>query len=338
MGRARHPAPQRVTTEMTAAGGAPGEAISRRAAASRETPAGPKIRPQPRRQPESFFAMLSYQHAYHAGSFADLHKHLALYWLVRSLQGKDSGISFIDTHAGRGLYPLTAAETRKTGEYLDGVVRVWPRRDNPAVAAPLAGWLDHLGGLQDGSSLRCYPGSPWWLASLQRPQDRLTAFERHPAEYESLTGQPLPVYPGQWWLHGDGFEGLRGLLPVSTPRVCVLVDPSYELKTEYREVTKTLRHIVRKARHAVVLLWYPLLPAGRHQVMLDALRGAGIPKLWRSELCVRSPGAGHGMYGSGLLLRNPPWQLDVQLAPAFAQLASWLADDASHRSQWWTGE
>lgn len=282
--------------------------------------------------------MLAYQHAYHAGNFADVHKHLGLRRLVLALMWKSSAISFVDTHAGRGLYPLTAPETQKLGEFRQGVERLWQRRRGVAKDSPTGEWLEALATLQTGSELNQYPGSPWWLGATLRSQDRLTLFELHPGEHQHLADQSLAANAGVRQLHADGLKGLVKLVPVSTPRLCVLIDPSYERKEEYEAVAETLIQVVRKVRHAVVLVWYPLLPAGRHQVMLEALRAAQIPKLWRSELKVREPVAERGMYGSGLLMLNPPWQLDQELDQAFSALAPILSDGGTHHSEWWTGE
>ncbi|WP_110685645.1 23S rRNA (adenine(2030)-N(6))-methyltransferase RlmJ [Salinicola aestuarinus] len=282
--------------------------------------------------------MLAYQHAYHAGNFADVHKHLGLFALVRSLTGKASAISFIDTHAGRGLYPLAAKETQKLGEYREGVERIWRERRKIPVGSPLGEWTASLAAQQSGAELDCYPGSPTWLGEALRPQDRLTLFELHPAEHRFLADQAMPSTNNVTRRHADGLKGLRQLLPVSTPRLCVLIDPSYERKAEYDEVAETLAFVARKARHAVVMVWYPLLPAGRHRGMLERLQTAGVDKLWRSELSVRAPAAERGMFGSGLLVRNPPWQLDQRLEAAFTDLAPRLAEGGTHRSEWWTGE
>ncbi|WP_251975821.1 23S rRNA (adenine(2030)-N(6))-methyltransferase RlmJ [Salinicola avicenniae] len=282
--------------------------------------------------------MLAYQHAYHAGNFADVHKHLALHALVQALMHKSSAISFVDTHAGRGRYPLTAAETQRLGEYRTGVEPLWQRR-RALAASPLVGdWLAALATQQTGPELSCYPGSPWWLGSQLRTQDRLTLFELHPGEHRHLADQALAADGRVQRRQADGLGGLVKLLPVSTPRLCVLIDPSYERKAEYEEVAATLAQVVRKVRHAVVLIWYPLLPAGRHQAMLEQIREAGIPKLWRSELQVRRPEAERGMYGSGLLLLNPPWQFDDALTTALARVAPLLGEHASHHGEWWTGE
>ncbi|MGB7755043.1 MAG: 23S rRNA (adenine(2030)-N(6))-methyltransferase RlmJ [Salinisphaera sp.] len=282
--------------------------------------------------------MLSYQHAYHAGNFADVHKHLTLYTLLCSLHRKDSAITLVDTHAGRGLYSLADKATQKNGEYRSGVARLWEQRDAIAADSPLGDWMGRLATLQGGAALRRYPGSPWWFADLQRKQDQLSLFELHPAEHQALEAEALSAGKRQQRLHADGLEGLRKMLPVNTPRLCVLIDPSYELKTEYKDVAKALRHIVRKARHAVVVIWYPLLSARRHERLLDSLRQSDIPKLWHSELRLGNTTGEYGMHGSGLILLNPPWQLDQRLDDTFRTVAKLLGDGASHRSAWLTGQ
>ncbi|WP_353980525.1 23S rRNA (adenine(2030)-N(6))-methyltransferase RlmJ [Salinicola endophyticus] len=281
--------------------------------------------------------MLAYQHAYHAGNFADVHKHLGLFHLLEALTRKSSAISFVDTHAGRGLYPLAATETQKLAEYREGVERLWRRRQALAAEPALGAWLARLATLQSGPALEFYPGSPWWLGDALRPQDRLTLYELHPGEHQHLDAQ-APSHANAQRLHADGLKGLCQRLPVPTPRLCALIDPSYERKEEYREVVDTLVQVVRKVRHAVVMIWYPLLPAGHHLTLLEGLREARIPKLWRSEITLREANAERGMYGSGLVLLNPPWQLDQTLDNAFATLAPLLAERAVHHGEWWTAE
>ncbi|SDL57985.1 23S rRNA (adenine2030-N6)-methyltransferase [Franzmannia pantelleriensis] len=283
--------------------------------------------------------MLAYQHAYHAGNFADVHKHLTLFALTQHLLRKESPITYVDTHAGRGLYPLGAPETRKLQEYRQGVAPLWLARERlQRGSALLDAWLAALGEAQQSSSeLSHYPGSPWWLARALRAQDHLQMFELHPGEHAELERQQLPGNASHTF--GDGLAGLLKRLPVSTPRLCVLIDPSYERKSEYLEVADALLETARKARHAMVMVWYPLLPAARHQEMLDALRAAGLRKLWRSELVRHAPGASrHGMYGSGLLLLNPPWGLDAALGEALDTALPLLGESARHRGEWWVEE
>ncbi|MES3676210.1 23S rRNA (adenine(2030)-N(6))-methyltransferase RlmJ [Halomonas elongata] len=283
--------------------------------------------------------MLSYQHAYHAGNFADVHKHLVLYAIIDHLLRKESSVTYIDTHAGRGRYPLNAEETLRLGEYRDGAEKLWKERGRLAEDPLLADWLEGLAAAQsrqNPTELDHYPGSPWWLAQRLREQDALRLFELHPREHEHLSRQQLADRVRQ--VHGDGLSGLIETLPVATPRLCVLVDPSYERKEEYGEVAATLLEAMRKARHGIVLVWYPLLPAGRHEALLDALKAGGLRKIWRSELRVASPQSERGMYGSGMLVINPPWGLDRRLEDAMARLAPVLGDASRHRGDWWVPE
>ncbi|WP_168015368.1 23S rRNA (adenine(2030)-N(6))-methyltransferase RlmJ [Halomonas salinarum] len=288
--------------------------------------------------------MLAYQHAYHAGNFADVHKHLTLFAVTRHLLRKKSSVTYVDTHAGRGRYPLNAEETRKLEEYRRGAAPLWEAREVLRKSDALLGeWLDGLDLAQREVSpdseprLSVYPGSPWWLTQALRSQDRLSLFELHPKEHDHLRGQALPDNARR--IHGDGLDGLRKRLPVSTPRLCVLIDPSYERKEEYAEVAATLAEVSRKARHAVVMIWYPLLPAGRHHGLLDEVKRAGIRKLWRSEFILQDPGAAsHGMYGSGMLVMNPPWGLDEIVNQTMSLIRSRLAPKGRHESDWWVGE
>lgn len=284
--------------------------------------------------------MLAYQHAYHAGNFADIHKHLVLFSLLEKIRRKGSAVTYVDTHAGRGDYPLAAAETQKLQEYQHGVLPIWQARHKLSAANPLLrGWLEALQRAQhkNGSQLNHYPGSPWWLAQGIRDQDRLSLFELHPGEHQHLEKQALPGNARR--IHGDGLQGMRRMLPVKTPRFCVLIDPSYERKEEYAEVAEALALVARKARHAQVLIWFPLLPAGRHQILLDNAKRAGLRKLWRSELHIRAPGEGaHGMYGSGMLLYNPPWGLEDELQSALQIMAATMYSEGTHQGDWWVEE
>ncbi|MGJ7461254.1 23S rRNA (adenine(2030)-N(6))-methyltransferase RlmJ [Halomonas sp. MA07-2] len=282
--------------------------------------------------------MLSYQHAYHAGNFADVHKHLTLHAVIDHLLRKDSSITYIDTHAGRGLYPLDASETLRLQEYREGVIPLWKARQALANEPLLSDWLAALANAQPAPSrLTHYPGSPWWMGHRRRKGDRQWLFELHPGEHEHLAQQPFSEAVER--IHGDGLKGLLQRVPVKTPRLCVLIDPSYERKAEYHEVAETLLTAMHKARHAVVLVWYPLLPAGRHRELLEGLRDGGLRKVWYGEFIRQSPREGErGMFGSGMLVVNPPWGLDERLAAAMAPVVDSLGAPGSYRSGWWVGE
>jgi len=282
--------------------------------------------------------MLSYQHAYHAGNFADVHKHLMLFAVIDHLLRKKSSVTYIDTHAGRGLYPLAAEETSKLGEFREGIARLWQARTRLDGDPLLGDWLAAVGRVQThDSGLDHYPGSPWWLSDRLRARDDLVLYELHPGEHGHLARQALPDNVQR--LHGDGLQGLLKGLPVRTPRLCVLIDPSYERKAEYGEVAEVVLEAMRRARHALVLVWYPLLPAARHLDLLERLRESGLRKIWRSELRLREPGEGdRGMVGSGMLVINPPWGLETRLDAALRQIMPLLGETCRHRGDWWVGE
>ncbi|NVF13840.1 23S rRNA (adenine(2030)-N(6))-methyltransferase RlmJ [Vreelandella maris] len=281
--------------------------------------------------------MLSYQHAYHAGNFADVHKHLTLYAVIDYLLRKKTAITYIDTHAGRGLYPLNAQETQRLQEYREGIGPLWQAR-NELNDPLLIEWQAAIASAQGSSAtLTHYPGSPWWLSHSLREQDQLRLFELHPGEHEQLSTQELPANAQR--VFGDGLAGLEAMLPAITPRLSVLIDPSYERKVEYLEVADTVAYTLEKARHAVVLIWYPLLPAGHHHTLLDALQESGQRKIWRSELLLRESGEQvHGMFGSGMLVINPPWGLDERLAAAMAEITPLLGSSSRYQADWWVGE
>lgn len=282
--------------------------------------------------------MLSYQHAYHVGNFADVHKHMTLFAVIDHFLRKKTPVTYVDTHAGRGLYALAAEETARLGEYREGISRLWQAREHLVGDPLLADWLAAVGRVQTREDrLDHYPGSPWWLSDRLRAEDRLALFELHPGEHGHLSQQALPANAQR--IYGDGLQGLLKQLPVSTPRLCVLVDPSYERKTEYGEVAETVLEAMRKARHAVVLVWYPLLPTGRHIELLEGLRQGGLRKIWRSELRLREPQESErGMIGSGMLVINPPWGLDSRLEAAMQHVTPLLGTSCHHRGDWWVGE
>ncbi|QJQ95595.1 MULTISPECIES: 23S rRNA (adenine(2030)-N(6))-methyltransferase RlmJ [Halomonadaceae] len=284
--------------------------------------------------------MLAYQHVYHAGNFADVHKHLTLFATLEHILRKESPVTYIDTHAGRGLYPLVAEETQKLQEYRQGVDLLWKHRASLQRSNPLLGdWLSCLAEVQASreSELSHYPGSPWWLGRRLRRQDRLQLFELHPGEHQHLEAQSLPRNATR--TYGDGLKGVVQILPAATPRICVLIDPSYEQKAEYARVADVVTSIARKARHAQVLVWYPLLPAGRHRELLERLLDSGLRKLWRSELSLRAPGdSQHGMYGSGMLIFNPSWGLDGLLGEALQPVVALLGREARYEADWWVPE
>lgn len=262
--------------------------------------------------------MLSYLHGFHAGNLADIQKHAAQVLALRMMQAKPSGIACFDTHAGSALYDLRSERARKTAEADAGVGRLWALRDRLQSDdwAPLIDVLADLNG--DVDELRRYPGSPEWFRRLQRDQDSLTVFELHPAE-----GEQLAAWGGRGTTRVFREDGLRGLLrqlPPRLPRLMVLIDPSYEVKSEYRDVADTLARAWRKCRHGVYLVWYPLLTSGHEQTLKDAVKSGPVSTVLCSEMRLERPPE-RGMVGSGLLVVNPPWGFGDRLEKLLADVS-----------------
>ncbi len=260
--------------------------------------------------------MLSYQHAYHAGNLADVHKHSALAWALDYLVRKDKPLCYIETHAGRGLYDLASSAAQKTGEAAKGV-----QRDGLLTAfAPAHPYVRAIINTRhEGAAL--YPGSPVIATSILRPMDTLHLAELHPQEVEHLraaVGERARVY------QQDGYALANRLCPPTPRRGLLMIDPSFETPREYLEVPRFLAKMHRKWPVGVLMLWYPLLAQAAHTQMLAALTSA-FPAGLRHEVRFAAAAAGHGLIGSGLFFVNPPYQIEhelARLAEVFAALDS----------------
>lgn len=199
--------------------------------------------------------MLSYRHGFHAGNPADVFKHTVLVFLVRSMQEKDKGILFVDTHAGPALYDLQSEVALKTREFEPGIARLWANR--PA-AGPQADYLALVEAHNPDGRLRYYPGSPALLRTLLRPQDDLVLCELHPSEQKALADRFGK--DGRVRVHaGDGYRALQKLVPPTTGRGLVLIDPSFELRSELDDMTAALRSALNRFAHGVYVIWYPII-------------------------------------------------------------------------------
>lgn len=249
--------------------------------------------------------MLSYQHLYHAGNLADVHKHAALAWVLNYLTQKDKPLSYIETHAGRGLYDLAADEALKTGEAAAGIALAasWFPPDHP--------YRQRLMETRAAHGPDAYPGSPLIAALGLRETDTIHLAELHPGEV-----QHLRTAAGPWGAHvyqRDGFDLALALTPPTPRRGLMLIDPSYEMKADYDAIPKHIANIHRKWNVGILMLWYPVLTGAPHAAMLRSLAET-IPDALRSE--VRFPPArnGHRMEGSGLFIINPPYGLAAEAA------------------------
>lgn len=262
--------------------------------------------------------MLSYQHGYHAGNKADLHKHGLLVWLLDRLTQKDKPATYIDIFAGRGLYDLQSDASQKTGEARQGVLNL-TNKDWPSALKP---WQDALVRLNQGKQIRRYGGSPWIATQLLRRQDTLHFCELHPKEFSVLESNFKQDSRCNLYFK-DAYESLNALVPPMPRRGLVLIDPSYEIKGEYQQIADQLPLAVTKWQVGCFMLWYPLLEADRHLLMLRQLESQlAMFDILQAEWRWREPWHEdtNGMLGSGLLLINPPWQADIFMKQWQAQL------------------
>ena len=268
---------------------------------------------------------MNYRHSFHAGNSADVVKHSLLIALVRALQHKQSALTLIDTHAGRGLYDLDGEEARRTGESTQGVLLAF------ADANPLLD--DYRAAVQAvnlGAEPQLYPGSPRILAQLLRPHDFLILNEKHPEDVYALRGAmrdtPAAVH------ERDAYELWLALLPPRTARGVVVVDPPYEQTDERERITATLAAAHRKWAHGVTVIWYPLKDRATHGRWKEQLRKLNIPKFLTVEHWLYD-GDQPGTYnGAGLYIVNPPYAFTQALPPLLEALRAALAPEG-HRGE-----
>lgn len=255
--------------------------------------------------------MLSYRHIYHAGNFADVFKHVVLVQLLRALQRKDAPLFVLDTHAGIGRYDLAADEAQKNREFAAGVQRTLECVEPPEAVAE---YLDLVRAENaDDETLRHYPGSPRLIRALLRPQDRLALTELHPADFAAL--KTLFAGDRQVAVHRqDAYQGLKAFLPPRERRGLVLIDPPYELKDEYARVAAGLQAAHARWPTGVYAVWYPILSRSLVTRFHDAVTATGIRRILCTELRIGADTGRSAFVGSGLLIVNPPWPLQDELA------------------------
>jgi 23S rRNA (adenine2030-N6)-methyltransferase len=258
--------------------------------------------------------MLSYQHIYHAGNLADVHKHSLLAWMLEYLTRKDKPLTYLETHAGRALYDLGGEEARKTGEAAAGIsrARTWFKPEHP--------YANVLARVTREDGPNAYPGSPLIAAHLLRPTDQIHLAELHPREHAALE---LAMSPTGAKIHlRDGFETAFALCPPTPRRGMLLIDPSYEIKDDYTDIFRHIAKLHRAWNVGIIALWYPILTSGAHAPMLEALSTQHRDAL-RHEVRFAPARPGHGMIGSGMFVLNPPYGLAQEakrLAADFAKL------------------
>ena len=270
--------------------------------------------------------MLSYRHAFHAGNHADVLKHLILLQIAEYLGEKPAPFWIIDTHAGAGRYALESAHASKLAEFKDGIGRLWEAKGLPPAAKD---YVDMVRQLNPDGQLKHYPGSPWLARQMLRDGDRLRLYEMHTTDakllHECFSGSGREVAITD----GDGFAGLKAILPPPPRRALVLIDPSYETKGDYTAVIKALQEALKRFPTGTYALWYPMLSKLESRQLPDKLKRLGCSNWLHATLEVKAPAKdGFGMNGSGMFVINPPWTLEKKLHETLPKLTELLAQGA----------
>ena len=275
--------------------------------------------------------MLSYRHSFHAGNHADVLKHIVQSLCLESLKQKEKPFVYHDTHSGAGRYDLLHAHAEKTGEYKDGIAKIWQLNDIPAELMP---YLSTIKKLNSGDNLRFYPGSPSVGAMLLREQDRAVLSELHPTDFPLL----LQEFRGnrQVKMHNeDGFSRLKASLPPKERRGLILIDPPYELKHEYQDVVNSIAESVKRFATGIYAIWYPVVFRENIDLITNGLADLGIRKIMQIELGVMPDSNERGMTASGMIVINPPWQLESQMQRILPWLQKAIAPDSGHHFVRW---
>lgn len=281
--------------------------------------------------------MFSYRHAFHAGSHADILKHLTLIHLVQYLQEKPGALTMVDTHAGAGIYSLLDGFASVSKEADGGIFRLAQyvkncRQANTPVPEAIEEYLKFIEAENPGGQLNTYPGSPFILARLLRSQDRLKLFELHPKEIDILRhnigelkqSKQIDIYAE------DSFTRLKGLLPPPSRRGLVLIDPSYEDKQDYRYLETAMEEALQRFATGCYAIWYPTLSRRESAALPDRMKkiAAAHKRSWlHAELRVENAPGERRLQASGMFIFNPPWTLEKHLAESLPVLTKGLGVD-----------
>lgn len=284
--------------------------------------------------------MFSYRHGFHAGNHADVLKHLVLVALLKHMTQKEAAVMVVDTHAGAGIYRLDSDQAGTSGEALDGVVKLFAAAQGAEPVPAVQDYMALVTGFNPAGTLRVYPGSPFVAHALLRHEarDKLKLFELHPSDSKALAGNVAQLKAGRMVsvAREDGFEALKALLPPPSRRGLVLIDPSYEIKSDYTKVSACLRDSLQRFATGTYAVWYPVIPRPEAHELPRKLKTlanqAGKPWLHavlaigqRDEKPVPgTPARPPGLTASGMFVLNPPHTLKPALQAALPQLLAWL--------------
>ncbi|QPF85997.1 23S rRNA (adenine(2030)-N(6))-methyltransferase RlmJ [Bradyrhizobium genosp. L] len=278
---------------------------------------------------------MNYRHAFHAGSFADVIKHIVLVRMLTYLQEKPAALRVIDTHAGAGLYDLTSSEAQRGGEWLTGIARLMQARLSEQTLPLVAPYLDIVRAFNPKSELKAYPGSPLIARAMLRPQDRLTACEIEPVARKQLI-DALRRDTQARVVDVDGWMALPAFVPPNERRGLVLIDPPFEAKDEFERLANSFSDAFAKWPTGAYLIWYPVKSRRATDELARSVAAAAATsrpagKCLRLEFSVAPQEADRGLVSTGLLIVNPPWTLANELKLILPELEKPLGQGGAAR-------
>jgi len=282
---------------------------------------------------------MNYDHAYHAGNFADVVKHALVVRIVEYLKRKDKPFRVIDTHAGSGLYDLSGERAQKTGEWRTGIGRLVEAELPEPARLLLAPYLDCIADLNPGGGIKFYPGSPVLVRRLLRGRDRLTAIELHPDAAFELKNRFAGDFATRT-IELDGWLALGAHVPPKEKRGFVLVDPPFEIDDEFGRILDGLRKAHQRWPGGIYAFWYPIKDRDEVERFRQDLAGLGIPRILDATLTIRAPLHYPRLDGTGMVIVNPPYVIEEELNVLLPVLSSVLAEDAGAgwTVKWLAGE
>lgn len=277
---------------------------------------------------------MNYRHAFHAGNFADVLKHAVLARILDYLKRKPGAFRVIDTHAGIGLYDLSSDEAQRTGEWRGGIGRLMETPLPDEAAALIAPYLDAVRAVNAQGGIRFYPGSPLVTRHLLRSIDRLTAIELHPQDSLALKER----FAGDWQariIALDGWLALGAHVPPKEKRGLVLVDPPFEKEGEFDRLVDGLVRAHRRWPGGTYALWYPVKDRAAVEAFRARLRQAGIAKILDIALEIRAPSSEPRLDGCGMVVVNPPFVLEAEMAVLLPALRDALGENGAKAGVEW---
>lgn len=260
---------------------------------------------------------MNYRHIYHAGNFADVFKHVILCIVLDSLRSKGKPFCYIDTHAGLGIYDLSADEAARSPEYQHGIAKLLSAHTDSDELSP---YITIVKSLQHGEPLSHYPGSPLIAAQFLGEHDQLILNEWHPDDAKTLK-RNMKHHHAAHCHQRDAYEFLPAVLPPTPKRALILIDPPYEKVSEYDDIVKVLQKSLKRFETGIYMLWYPIV-SDSHHMLVKQIKSAINKPMIHYEM--RSKSKQTGLLGSGVIIINPPWKVEDSITKATAALNTLL--------------